>query len=76
MTLAFVLLNVETGKESKVVKELEGISEVKETFQVYGVYDVVVRTEADNMNELRDVIGSKIRSISGVRSTLTMIATQ
>jgi DNA-binding Lrp family transcriptional regulator len=73
MTLAFVFLNVEMGNESRVVKELEEISEVKESFLIYGVYDVIARVEADNMNELKDIVGSKIRKIENVRSTLTLI---
>jgi DNA-binding Lrp family transcriptional regulator len=73
MTLAFVFLSVDIGKEPEVVQGLQEICEVKETYQVYGVYDVIARVEADNMNEIKDVIGSKIRQVSGVRSTLTMI---
>jgi len=73
MVLAFVFLSVGLGKEPEVVQGLHEISEVKETYQVYGVYDVIARVEADNMNEIKDVIGFKIRKIENVRSTLTMI---
>jgi DNA-binding Lrp family transcriptional regulator len=74
MGLAFVLLSVEMGNETRVVNELEEISEVTESFLIYGVYDIIVRVEAENMKELKDVIGSKIRKIESVRSTLTLIA--
>lgn len=74
MNLAFVLLNIEMGNETKVVKELLEISEVKESYLIYGVYDLIARVEADNMKELKDVVGSKIRRIENVRSTLTLIA--
>jgi DNA-binding Lrp family transcriptional regulator len=73
MALAFVFLSVGLGKEPEVVQGLHEISEVKETYQVYGVYDIIARVEADNMNEIKDVIGFKIRKIDNVRSTLTMI---
>jgi DNA-binding Lrp family transcriptional regulator len=73
MALAFVFLSVDLGKEPEVVQGLQEISEVKETYQIYGVYDVIARIEADNMNEIKDVIGFKIRKIENVRSTLTMI---
>jgi DNA-binding Lrp family transcriptional regulator len=76
MTLAFVLLNVETGKEPKVIQDLREIYEVTATYLIYGVYDVIARVEAGNPEELKDVIGSKIRKIENIRSSLTLIATQ
>ncbi len=44
-----------------------------DVYGVYGVYDFVVRLEAENMQKLKDVITTKIRRLSHVRSTLTMI---
>jgi DNA-binding Lrp family transcriptional regulator len=76
MTLAFVLLNVETGKEPEVIHSLQEISEVKESYLIYGVYDVIARVEIENMKEIKEVIGSKIRKIENVRSTLTLIVSQ
>jgi DNA-binding Lrp family transcriptional regulator len=46
---------------------------VKEIHEVYGVYDLVVRVETDKISELKDTLDEKIRSLDGVRSTLTMI---
>jgi DNA-binding Lrp family transcriptional regulator len=40
---------------------------------VYGVYDIIARVEAGSMEELKEVIGTKIRRQEKVRSTLTMI---
>jgi DNA-binding Lrp family transcriptional regulator len=40
---------------------------------VYGIYDIVVKIEAENADHLRSVITNKIRKIDKVQSTLTMM---
>jgi DNA-binding Lrp family transcriptional regulator len=69
----FVLLNAELGAETEVLDGLKLIDEVKETHLIYGVYDIIARIEAETMDELRKVIGWKIRRLTKVRSTITMI---
>ncbi len=73
MAKAFVLINAEIGAEDEVLKELKGMAEVKEAHVVYGVYDIIIRIEADTMDELKNIVTSKIRRLDKVRSTLTMI---
>jgi len=72
MPVAFVLINSELGKEEELLKELRGIENVKEAHFVYGVYDVIVKVEAESMEKLKDLVTFKIRRLSDVRSTLTM----
>jgi len=74
MPLAFVLINTEMGAESEVMNTLKKISDVKEAYVVYGVYDVIAKVESDNMDRLKDVITWNIRRLDKVRSTLTMMA--
>jgi len=76
LTIAYVLLNVEIGAEKEVLKELESISAVTESNTVYGVYDIITKTEASTLEELKDIISHKIRRINRVRSTLTMIVVE
>jgi len=71
MNTAFVLINAEMGAD--LSKDLKAIPEVKEYFGVYGVYDYVVRLEANSMEQLKDAITNKIRRMENVRSTLTMM---
>ena len=73
MAKAFVLISAEMGSETDVMKELKKIDEVKEGYPVYGAYDIIARIEAETMADLKDSISWKIRRISNVRSTLTMI---
>ena len=70
---AFVLISSEVGQEDQVIIDLQAIPEVKESYVVFGVYDVIARVEAESMQSLKDVVGSRIRQLDTVRTTLTMI---
>ncbi len=75
---AYVLLNSDLGSDESIISEvkktLSGEKGLKFEVQgVYGVYDIVLKLTADNADELRMVITNKIRKISKVQSTLTMM---
>jgi len=74
MAKAYVLINSEIGGESEVVDQLKAMKEVVEVSVVYGVYDVIVKLEAESMEALKELITSKVRHLNKVRSTMTMIA--
>jgi DNA-binding Lrp family transcriptional regulator len=76
MPLAFVLINAEIGSEDEVVGELRKLANVKESYVVYGVYDIVAKVEADSMDKLKEIVTWKIRRLDKVRSTLTMIVVE
>ena len=73
MAKAFVLISAEMGSETDVMKGLKSIDAVKEAHLAYGAYDIIARIEEDTMADLKDIISWKIRRVSNVRSTLTMI---
>jgi DNA-binding Lrp family transcriptional regulator len=73
MPKALVLMNAELGHETTLVSELKKTPNVTEVYAVYGVYDVIVKVEAESMEKLREAIATKLRRISGIKSTLTMI---
>ena len=52
------------------IKRVEG---VEEAYISYGIYDVVAKTRADTMDDLKKVITNQLRQITNVRSTLTLI---
>ena len=73
MPQAYVLINVESGAEEDIVSELKKIEGVEEAYYSYGVYDIITKVKADSMEKLKDMVTRKIRSLSRVRSTLTLI---
>jgi len=73
MPRAFVLINVESGSEDEVLKELKKIEGVEEAYFSYGVYDLITKIKADTMENLKDMVTRRVRSLNKVRSTLTLI---
>jgi DNA-binding Lrp family transcriptional regulator len=58
------------------LNELKKVRHVKEAYPVYRVYDIVARVEAEMMDELNQVVSSKVRRLNSVRSTLTMVVVE
>jgi DNA-binding Lrp family transcriptional regulator len=73
MPKAFVLINVESGSEDTVLKELKSIVGVDEAYFSYGVYDIITKVQAETMERLKDMVTKHIRTLPSVRSTLTLI---
>ncbi len=77
MPTAYVLLNSDLGSDSSIIEEVKPILQDEniqfEIQGVYGVYDIVLKLSSDNAENLRSIITNKIRKISKVQSTLTMM---
>ena len=77
MPTAYVLLNSDLGSDETIINEVKQIltkEDVKYEVQgVYGVYDIVLKLTSDNAEKLRAIITNKVRKISKVQSTLTMM---
>ncbi len=73
MPSAYVLINCDLGSEESIIKEIASLPGVKEVKGTYGVYDIISKVEADNMETLKDTITWKIRRMPKVRSTVTLI---
>ncbi len=76
MPMAIVLINTEIGAEEEVFNQLSRVDSITEAYIVYGVYDIVAKVEAENMDKLKEVISAHIRRLPKVRSTLTMIVVE
>ena len=73
---AILLINTDIGKESAVLELLEEFSEVECAYLLYGVYDIAVKLAADDMDVLDDIVRTRIRSLPGVRATLTLVVSK
>ena len=77
MPTAYVLLNSDLGSDVSIIAEIKEKlvnEDIKfEVRGVYGVYDIVLKLTSDDAEKLRALITNKIRKISRVQSTLTMI---
>jgi len=68
---AYVLIQTEVGKAAQVAEEVAGISGVVSAEDVTGPYDVIVRAEAESVDELGRMVVSKVQLIDGITRTLT-----
>jgi DNA-binding Lrp family transcriptional regulator len=71
MVQAYILVQTEVGKAADVAKEIAKIAGVTQAEDVTGPYDVIVRAEADNVDELGRLVASGIQSVHGITRTLT-----
>lgn len=76
MPMAYVLITTESGAVNSVLESLKKIDSVKETYMVYGVYDIIAMVTAETMEKLKEIVTWNLRSLDKVRSTLTMIAVE
>jgi DNA-binding Lrp family transcriptional regulator len=68
---AYVLIQTEVGKAAQVASEVGAISGVTSAEDVTGPYDVIVRAEAESVDELGKMVVSRIQSVEGITRTLT-----
>jgi len=73
MTTAYVLISCDVGFDVEIIDEIKQLEDVKEVHGVYGAYDIVVKLESANAENLKDIITWKIRKLNRVRSTLTLM---
>ena len=71
--MAYVLITTATGKETSVVENIRHLPELSEAHQLFGQYDIIARMETDDYDKLCDVVLKKIRSVSGVTGSRTLI---
>ena len=70
------MFNVGSGAEEQVLKEAKRIEGVQEAYVSYGVYDLILKVNASSMEELKQLVTHRLRSIDNVRSTLTLMLTE
>jgi DNA-binding Lrp family transcriptional regulator len=68
---AYILIQTEVGKAAQVAKEVSAIKGVAAAEDVTGPYDVIVRAEARNVDELGKLVVSKVQNLDGITRTLT-----
>ncbi|MEM2204564.1 MAG: Lrp/AsnC ligand binding domain-containing protein, partial [Sulfolobales archaeon] len=73
---AFILINTEIGGENEVLKALMNIEGVEEAYVVYGVYDIVAKITAPDIETLKKIVSTNIRKMPKVKSTLTMMVVE
>jgi len=70
---AIIIIQTESEKHEIVKDELSRLEEVSEVYSVSGEYDILIKVWVPGIEELNQLINSKIRSIDGVEDLTEMI---
>ena len=71
MVQAYILVQTEVGKAAEVATQIGKIGGVTQADDVTGPYDVIVRAEAKNVDELGKLVVARIQAVEGITRTLT-----
>jgi DNA-binding Lrp family transcriptional regulator len=71
MVQAYILIQTEVGKAADVAREIAEIDGVTTAEDVTGPYDVIVRAEARNVDELGKLVVARVQAVDGITRTLT-----
>jgi DNA-binding Lrp family transcriptional regulator len=70
---AIIIIQTESEKHEIVKGELSRLEEVSEVYSVSGEYDILIKVWVPGIEELNQLINSKIRSIDGIEDLTEMI---
>ena len=70
---AIIIIQTESEKHEYVKEELSKLDEVSEVYSVSGEYDILIKVWVPGIEELNQLINSKIRSVDGVEDLTEMI---
>jgi len=70
---AFVLIDTTGNHTKSAYKTLTRIQGVKAVYPVTGPYDLIAHVEAETMEELNDLIMTRVRGVDGITQTNTAI---
>jgi DNA-binding Lrp family transcriptional regulator len=68
---AYILIQTDVGKAADVAREIAQVKGVTMAEDVTGPYDVIVRAEARNVDELGKLVVAKVQTLDGITRTLT-----
>lgn len=70
---SIIIIQTESEKHELVKEELSRLKKVSEVYSVSGEYDILIKVWVKSIEDLNQLINSKIRSIDGVEDLTEMI---
>nr|WP_212754531.1 Lrp/AsnC ligand binding domain-containing protein [Nakamurella aerolata] len=68
---SFILIQTEVGQAASVAAAISQIPGVTSAEDVTGPYDVIVRAEAESVDELGQLVVARVQGVEGITRTLT-----
>lgn len=73
MNEAFVLLNVDYKQQQNIIEAAKKIPIAKAVKTIYGIYDVLIVLESNNMQDIKTAIDVDIHKINGINNITSLI---
>ena len=71
---AFVLIETVVGRNKEVTATLRQLKGIKSVDTVTGPYDIIAVIEGETLNDIGDLVTSKIHPITGISRTVTCLS--
>jgi len=73
---AYILANVETGKDRDVLRDIKKLPGVDKVSMTFGTYDLCIEVSFETMEELDEFVFDKLRKTPKIRETVTVICSK
>jgi DNA-binding Lrp family transcriptional regulator len=74
MNEAYVLLNVDYKQQKNIIEQAKKAPAVKTVKTVYGIYDILIVLESENMQEIKNTIDVHLHNIDGINNLTSLIS--
>ena len=76
MATGFALLSISPLREKEVFEALKNMPEITEVHPLFGEYDILVKIECGDIDQIGEVVIKKIRALNGIVDSKTLIGTK
>ena len=76
MAIGFVLISAAPAHEHEVYNKLSKVPQIVELHPLFGEYDLIAKIEAEDFENIGNIVVSKIRIIKGIIDTKTLTGTK
>jgi len=70
---AYVLLNVDSKYQKDIVNKAKSVPTVQNVKTIYGIYDIMIILESDDMNAVKNAIDNDIHQLDGVTNLTSLV---
>ena len=70
---AYVLLNVDYKHQKNIIKKAKSLSTVKNVKTMYGIYEVMIILESDDMQAIKKTIDVDIHDLDGITNMTSLV---
>ncbi|MGI0132438.1 MAG: Lrp/AsnC family transcriptional regulator [Thermoplasmata archaeon] len=73
METLYLLVETEVGRLDDVIRRMRAVPSVVEVEAVTGPFDLIVKLQAEHINEALDTVVHRIRRIPGIKGIETLV---